>query len=210
MAGGNALHLHPAINPRDHGPQVVIAGGVMLASTLLMLAIAFYNRYNAKTMFYVDSPLILLGVVRVNLRQNVGTTKLIWRTQTLNIVFFSLYAVLVQHNFGHHENTLTDSQQHYLRQVRGVYVIINSLGPNIGASLVFFLAHGVIKISYNLLARRTARSKTYKLAIDGFSGFIGLWTLSNTVVIAVYLANATSPSVRASETYPWFDTTKVC
>jgi hypothetical protein len=78
MADG-ALHLHPAINPRNHGPQVVIAGGVMLASSILMLAIAFYNRYNAKTMFYVDSPLILLGVVCDSLYQTVKLAKLTGR-----------------------------------------------------------------------------------------------------------------------------------
>lgn len=55
----------------------------------------------------------------------------------------------------------------------------------------------MIKISYNLLARSTARSARYKLLIDVFSGVIGTWTLANLVVIAVSLARVSAPRVRA-------------
>ena len=58
-----ATGSHSAINADHHGSRVVIVGGIMLAATVLMIAIASYNRYNAGTMHYADTPLLLLGVV---------------------------------------------------------------------------------------------------------------------------------------------------
>lgn len=61
--------------------------------------------------------------------------------------------------------------------------------------LLFYLSHGGIKISYNILARKTSRNQSLKRVIDGFTGLIGLWTLSNVIVVAVALAQRRSPSV---------------
>lgn len=56
--------IQPSINANDHGPQVIMVGGIMLAATVLVMAIVLYNRYNAKTMLHIDSPLLLVGLVR--------------------------------------------------------------------------------------------------------------------------------------------------
>lgn len=53
----------PAINANDHGPQVIIIGGIMLATAILMVAVAVYNRYIARTLYNIDSILMLLGAV---------------------------------------------------------------------------------------------------------------------------------------------------
>lgn len=60
--------------------------------------------------------------------------------------------------------------------------------------IVFFVAHCVVKISYNLLARRTARSYVYHAWIDCFSSAIVLWAISNVIVTAYYLAASVEPS----------------
>lgn len=63
-----------------------------------------------------------------------------------------------------------------------------------GNLLIFFVAHGAIKISYNMLARRTSPSDGYHMVIDAFTGFIVLWTISNVVVTITYLATKVDPS----------------
>lgn len=61
----------PAINKNDHGPKVLLAGGITLAATALMTAVAVYNRFCAKTLHHVDTPLLGLGLVRLKALQAV-------------------------------------------------------------------------------------------------------------------------------------------
>lgn len=63
--------------------------------------------------------------------------------------------------------------------------------------LLFFASHGIVKLSYNLLARRTGRSKKYQRVMDVFSVIVGLWMLANIIVIAVALRRTQSPHVRS-------------
>lgn len=53
----------PAINENDHGPRVLLAGGTTLAATILMTAVALYNRFCAETLHHTDTPLLVVGVV---------------------------------------------------------------------------------------------------------------------------------------------------
>ena len=64
--------------------------------------------------------------------------------------------------------------------------------------LVFFVSHGIIKVSYNFLARNTARSLRFKINMDIFSTVIVLWALSNITVISYCLCKTLSPSVGRS------------
>lgn len=64
------------------------------------------------------------------------------------------------------------------------------------AILIFFLSQASIKISYNLLAKKTARSLRFIGTLDAFSVFIVLWSLANVIVIAYNVANKEAPAVR--------------
>jgi len=54
----------------------------------------------------------------------------------------------------------------------------------------------LIKVAYNLLARKTARSRNFIRAMDVFSGLIALWSLANIIVLSVSLAKQAAPKVR--------------
>ena len=70
----------------------------MLATTVLMLVIAFYNRYSAKTIHHPDSPLLLVGAI-------------------LEIVCFALFAIAVKDGFGQHVRVLNISATTHLKKV---------------------------------------------------------------------------------------------
>lgn len=53
----------PSIIPNDYGPKVIIVGAIMLSASLMILLVAFYNRFHAKTLSQMDSPFYLLGAV---------------------------------------------------------------------------------------------------------------------------------------------------
>jgi hypothetical protein len=63
MSTSTAITHDPAIDSDHHGPMVVLAGGVFLAATILMVFISFYNRYLARTFLHFDHILLVLGVV---------------------------------------------------------------------------------------------------------------------------------------------------
>lgn len=89
----------PAINDGDHGPRVLLVGAVLLAATILMVVIAGYNRWHAKTLFRLDSVLLLLGAM-------------------LNIVFFALSALMVHNGYGKHVEDLPSGQLEAIQKAR--------------------------------------------------------------------------------------------
>lgn len=89
----------PAINDDDHGPRVLLVGAVLLAATILMVVIAGYNRWHAKTLLRLDSVLLLLGAL-------------------LDVVFFALFALMVHNGYGKHVKGLSSGQLEHIRKVR--------------------------------------------------------------------------------------------
>lgn len=65
----------------------------------------------------------------------------------------------------------------------------------LSAILLFFIAQALIKVAYNLLARKTARSRRFIRAMDMFSGMIGLWSVANIIVVSISLAKRAAPKV---------------
>lgn len=63
----------------------------------------------------------------------------------------------------------------------------------LGSMVMFFASHGIVKISYNILARRTARNPRFRLLMLVFSTVIGAWSLANIIVVAIALAKMRSP-----------------
>lgn len=116
----NEADLVPSINPENHGPKIIIVGGIMLAATILMIAIAGFNRFHAKTTHHKDIPMLLLGAVsRVGLLPCRYCDS--WCSggvqQATDIGCFAVVAVAVSHGFGKRVFELDRPTRQYVARV---------------------------------------------------------------------------------------------
>jgi signal transduction histidine kinase len=76
----------------------------------------------------------------------------------------------------------------------------------LAAILLFFVSQGCIMLAYNMLVRKTARSKLFFRSVDALSGILAMWFLANVIVIGMSLSSHASPPVAISSFWLWFGT----
>ena len=65
----------------------------------------------------------------------------------------------------------------------------------LAAVLLFFMSQGFIMMAYNVLIRKTARSKRFFRSVDALSAIVVIWSIINLVLAGMSLSAQTSPPV---------------